>query len=320
MRVALDPGVRDLLAKADELREALDRRGAHRGGTHRDDERDREQRERPPSVQGAQDARAEQDGGDREPHAEDGRHRAREDHAERAGDHAHERPAPPCRPAVPERDPQRAHDERRARERGEVVDADERRLPLARPLALELGDDAEELEEPPRGRRDAPGDDCAQQRNRVRSGADEEHGRREKAGVPGELRDADRVDAERVVLPEQRRRRERDRADEDERGGQPEQRGPTSGVAPIPRDGLAPRPRRSPARSPRPRGSRRSRSSPRRSRASAGTSHGGRGRGSPRRGREPPSPRPRQRPAAARPTDARPDRQRAAARPSPCGL
>ncbi len=103
------------------------------------------------------------------------------------------------------------------------MDPDERRLPLAGPLPLELRDDPEELQEAPGRRDDAPRDDGAKQRNRVARRADEQQRRRQEARVPGELCDADRVHAEGVVLPEERGRRERERAHENERGRQREQ-------------------------------------------------------------------------------------------------
>ena len=127
------------------------------------------------------------------------------------------------RPAVAERDADRADDERRAGESREVVDPDERRLPLPRPLSLELRDDAEELEEAPRGRRDAPRDERADERHGVDGRPDEEHASRGAASRTSELREADGM---------ARRRRSPRRgatavasehdADEQECGGQPE--------------------------------------------------------------------------------------------------
>ncbi len=98
------------------------------------------------------------------------------------------------------------------------MDADEGRLALPRPLPLELCDEAEELERSDRRRGDAPGDDRAEERRRVAHRADEQDGRRQQARVPRELGDADRVDADVVLLAEERRGGERDGADEHEGG------------------------------------------------------------------------------------------------------
>ena len=73
-----------------------------------------------------------------------------EDDAEPARNERDERPASPAEWAsVAEREPDQTEHERGARERREVVDADERRLPLSRALPFELGDEAEELEQAP---------------------------------------------------------------------------------------------------------------------------------------------------------------------------
>ena len=193
MRVALDTRLLDPVADPEELGEALDRLRAHRGGPGGDEQRDRDERDGAARSQRADRGRAEQHRREREPEPDHGGHRAREHDAERAGRDRDERPAAARGPTVAERDADRAEDERRARQRREVVDPDEGRLPLPRPLALELRDDPEELEEAPGGRRDAPGD-------RARGGAargprrphDEDRGG-EQRRVPRELGDADRV-------------------------------------------------------------------------------------------------------------------------------
>jgi hypothetical protein len=146
VRVALDAGLLGAVAEADELGEPLDRVRAHRRGPGRHEGDDGEQRERAPRAQHANRARAEQHGGNGEPEPEHRGHRPRQDDAERAGRERDRRPAMPDRPALAECEPDRADHERRARERRQVVDPDERRLPLPRSLPLELGHDAEKLE------------------------------------------------------------------------------------------------------------------------------------------------------------------------------
>ena len=76
----------------------------------------------------------------------------REDHAEPAGDaRDHPEPLP-----LPEREREQADGERRAGERREVVDPEERRLALSGAAALELVQNAEELQERPERRGGAP--------------------------------------------------------------------------------------------------------------------------------------------------------------------
>ena len=80
-------------------------------------------------------------------------------------------PSPPTIPATtpsrfrsPSASASRPIGERRAGERREVVDAEERRLALSGPAALELVQDAEELEERPERRRGAPRGEHDEQR------------------------------------------------------------------------------------------------------------------------------------------------------------
>ena len=195
------------LAEPDELCEALDRVGAHRRRPRRDEERDTDQREGAAAAESGDGAGAEKHRGESEPEAEHGRHRAGEDDPEPTRDERDDRPAPPRRPSVGERDPDRADHQHGARQRGEVMDPDEGRLSLTRSLPLELGHDPEELEQPPRGRRDAPGDEGADDRDEVDGRADEQHGRGQKRRVPAELCEADRVAREVVLLAEERGRR-----------------------------------------------------------------------------------------------------------------
>ncbi len=92
--------------------------------------------------------------------ADDGGGRPREDHAEPADDPRDDPEPPP----LPEREREQADRERRAGERGEVVDAEERRLALPGPTALELVQDAEELQERSERRRGAPRGERDEQR------------------------------------------------------------------------------------------------------------------------------------------------------------
>ena len=210
MRVALDAGLLDPVADPEELREALDRLGPHHRRSRGHEQDDCGERHGAARPKRAHRPRAEEHGGDREPEPDHGRHRAGEDDAERARRERGERPAPADRASVSQRDADRADDERRARERGEVVDPDERRLALARPLALELRDDAEELEQAPPGRGDAPRHERPEEGYRFPRRPHDEDRCGQERGVPRELRDADRVRCEGVLLAEERGRRERD--------------------------------------------------------------------------------------------------------------
>src|SRR5581483_5390728 len=92
-----------------------------------------------------------------------------------------------------ERDRGQPDRQRRARERGEVVDAEEGHLPLPRPLALELADGADELEEAPAARGDAPRDECDQEGVDLPGPAQEQHERRREQRVVDHLGEREEV-------------------------------------------------------------------------------------------------------------------------------
>ena len=158
-------------------------------------------------AQRAHRAGAEQHRGEREPQPEHRRHRAREHDAEPAGRERHDRPAPARRPSrrrARRRSRRRRGPPRRAR-RGRGSRRTTARAGPGR-FPSNSDDDPEELEQPPGRRGDAPGDHGAERAGTRSTGrAHEQHGRGEERRVPRELREADRVSREVVLLAEERR-------------------------------------------------------------------------------------------------------------------
>ena len=219
MRVALDAGVRDALAKPDELREALDRVRAHRRRPRRDEERDADQRECAAAAESGDGACAEKHRGEGEPEAEHGRHRAGEHDAESARDERHDRPASPRRPTVAERDADRADDEQPRPEsaaRSWIPTKDGSRWPGRFPS--NSATIPRNWSSPHEVAATLQATKRADDRDEVGGRADEQHGRGQKRRVPAELREADRVAREVVVLAEEGGRGERGRR---RRGGRP---------------------------------------------------------------------------------------------------
>ena len=144
--------------------------------------------------------------------SDDDRSEGREADSERARDGAGEdEPDRPARARHPGEDPFRARRraereqrepdrERGARERGQVVDAEERGLALERPLALELRDEAGELEQAPGARCRAPRGHAPEQELDVTASAEQERDGGGEDCVLGELRRRHEVRHEAVVL------------------------------------------------------------------------------------------------------------------------
>ena len=116
--------------------------------------------------------------------------------------------------------------ERRARERGQVVDPEEGRLALERPLPLELVHESGELEQAPAGRGGAPGGDRPEEERDVAPGAQEERNGRGEDGVLGELRGRDEVRQEAVVRGAREPVERRDEDDRDDRRDRDPDRSP----------------------------------------------------------------------------------------------
>jgi hypothetical protein len=196
--------VHRLVPDTEEMRELGDRPVAH----HRDAQRRREcERDDQRCSSGGHAVVPVSDRERREPGEEDsdasGRRRREHepDRAGRPGDDD-EHALGSSRPAQHEhREGDRQRDSREGRE---VVDADEGRLALQRPTALELVDEPGELQQSPRRGRGAPGGDRPEQGPELSLRTQEERQSRREDRVLGELGSRDEVDEEAViVLPEQ---------------------------------------------------------------------------------------------------------------------
>ena len=221
---ALDvPLVRPLVPDPDEAHEVLDVAAAHQEDAGTGDDGDCADGEGPAQVELAPAPRDRKraDCGERDP--DRACERAREDEPEGAARSRHPREealARACRPQREQGDPDR---KRTSGERGEVVDAEERRLALERPLALELVHESGELQQSPGRRRGAPERDCPEQDVEVPAGAQKErHGQREDR-VLDELRRRHEVRQEPVVGgPRERVDGGRDDHRQEERAGHPD--------------------------------------------------------------------------------------------------
>ena len=97
------------------------------------------------------------------------------------------------------------------------MDAEEGRLALERPLALELVHEAGELEQAPGSRGGAPGGDRPEEERDVAARAKEERNGGGEDGVLGELRGRDEMRKEAVVRGPRKAVEGRDEDDRDDR-------------------------------------------------------------------------------------------------------
>ena len=226
VRVALHlRGLRGLVLEAEELEHRLEGCGANRDDACEDGCDDRRDREPTPKRQlsPVQSDDCESERGERD--AEGSAQCPGERRSGRAADTGDEAPAAAQRPLSRQCERDQRDRERGAGQGREVVDADERRLPLSRAPSLELVDQAEKLEQPPRRRGHADEDERREEQRAIPRSPQQQQDRRREQRVLAELQRRHQMRLPRIVVFDERRPERACDHEPEEEGNRNEHRG-----------------------------------------------------------------------------------------------